>query len=48
MDKAIGRMFVGLGITLLVIGASIESIETWEIVGCSITTVIGVLMMCAK
>ena len=47
MDKVIGKMFVGLGITLLVVGASIDSIEIWEIVGCSLTTALGAVM-CLK
>jgi len=44
MDKAIGTVMAGAGVTLLVLGASIDSIEMWEIVGCSLTTVLGAVM----
>ena len=44
MDKAIGTVMAGAGVTLLVLGASIDSIEMWEIVGCSLTTVLGAVL----
>tara|TARA_R100001129_G_C5105112_1_gene185495 strand:- start:255 stop:443 length:189 start_codon:yes stop_codon:yes gene_type:complete len=47
MDKAIGTVMAGAGVTLLVLGASIDSIEMWEIVGCSLTTALGAVM-CIK
>ena len=47
MDKAIGTVMAGAGVTLLVLGASIDSSEMWEIVGGSLTTALGAVM-CLK